>query len=166
MNKGVRLRHMPSPSAIPTAPPASDEGTRRSMMSNRRADTKPEIAFRSMLHRAGLRFRKDRYIRFERRGVKVDVVFPSAKVALFIDGCFWHRCPEHATMPTRNRDYWLAKFRRNMDRDVANNDNLRQLGWRVVRVWEHEVKNPELAEIAVERVFRVVRGEAMPEDSV
>ena len=74
--------------------------------------------------------------------------------------------PEHATMPTRNRDYWLAKFRRNMDRDATNNENLDQLGWRVVRVWEHEVKNPELAEIAVEQVVRVVRGEAVPTDSV
>ena len=90
---------MQSSSAVPAAPPASDEGTRRSMMSNRRADTKPEIAFRSMLHRSGLRFRKDRYIKFERRGVKVDVVFPTEKVAVFIDGCFWHRCPEHATRP-------------------------------------------------------------------
>ena len=157
---------MPPSNPIPTAPPASNEATRRSMMSNRRADTKPEVAFRSMLHRAGLRFRKDRYIKFEHRGVKVDVVFPSARVALFIDGCFWHRCPEHATMPTRNRDYWLAKFRRNMDRDATNNENLHQLGWRVVRVWEHEVKNPELAEIAVEQVVRVVRGEAVPTDSV
>ena len=136
------------------------------MMSNRRADTKPEVAFRSMLHRSGLRFRKDRYIKFEHRGVKVDVVFPTEKVALFIDGCFWHRCPEHATMPTRNYDYWLAKFRRNMERDDSNDENLRRLGWRVMRVWEHEVKNTELAEIAVERVIRVVRSEAMPEDSV
>ena len=111
-----------------------------------------------MLHRAGLRFRKDRYIRFERRGVKVDVVFPTERVAVFIDGCFWHRCPEHATMPTRNYEYWLAKFRRNMDRDVSNNENLRRLGWRVLRVWEHEVKNPELAEAAVERVVDIVRG--------
>ena len=127
------------------------------MMSNRRTDTKPEIAFRSMLHRAGLRFRKDRYIKFERRGVKVDVVFPTAMVALFIDGCFWHRCPEHATMPTRNHDYWSAKFQRNMDRDRSNDRNLQEMGWQVIRVWEHEVKEQELAEHAVLRVTSAVR---------
>ena len=119
-----------------------------------------------MLHRAGLRFRKDRYIRFERRGVKVDVVFPTERVAVFIDGCFWHRCPEHATMPKRNHEYWLAKFTRNLDRDASNNENLRRLGWQVLRVWEHEVKNPELAEVAVDRVVDIVRGEAGSADSV
>ena len=127
------------------------------MMSNRRADTKPEITFRSMLHRTGLRFRKDRYIRFEQRGVKVDVVFPTAKVALFIDGCFWHRCHEHATTPKRNSDYWLAKFRRNIERDHENTIKLQNLGWRVIRIWEHEVNEPELAEHAVDQVKSIVR---------
>ena len=148
---------MQSSASTPVAPPASDEATRRSMMSNRRTDTKPEIAFRSMLHRSGLRFRKDRYIKFERRGVKVDVVFPTEKVAVFIDGCFWHRCPEHATMPTRNYEYWSTKFQRNMDRDRSNNQNLQNLGWQVIRIWEHEVKNLELAQYAVTRVKSAVR---------
>ncbi len=148
----------PGTTRIPAAPPASDAATRRTMKSNRRADTKPEVAMRSMLHRAGLRFRKDRYIKFERRGVKADVVFPSARVVLFVDGCFWHRCPEHATMPTRNYDYWHAKFRRNMERDRANNEQLQALGWRVVRIWEHEVKDPELSAHAVARIVALVRG--------
>ncbi len=136
------------------------------MMSNRRSDTKPEIAFRSMLHRSGLRFRKDRYIKLEPRGVKVDVVFPTERVAVFIDGCFWHRCPEHATMPTRNYDYWLAKFQRNMDRDASNNENLQRIGWRVLRVWEHEVKDAELAQHAVDRVEAAVRLVSRPEFEV
>ena len=127
------------------------------MKSNRRADTKPEVAFRSMLHRSGLRFRKDRYIKFERRGVKVDVVFPTERVAVFVDGCFWHRCPEHATMPKRNSEYWSTKFRRNIERDRENSENLHETGWLVMRIWEHEVKNPELAEYAVERVVDSVR---------
>jgi DNA mismatch endonuclease (patch repair protein) len=127
------------------------------MMSNRRVDTKPEVAFRSALHRAGLRFRKDRYIKLERRGVSVDVVFPSPRVALFIDGCFWHRCPEHATMPKRNSEYWLTKFRRNVERDAEHNETLQELGWRVVRIWEHEVRHPELIRHAVERVSKIVR---------
>lgn len=155
---GLRLHVMTTDEARLIPPPASDEGTRRSMMSNRRADTKPEVAFRSMLHRAGLRFRKDRYVKFERRGVKVDVVFPTQRVAVFIDGCFWHRCPEHGTMPTRNYEYWLAKFRRNMERDAANDENLRELGWRVLRVWEHEVKDEDLARHAVDRVVLSVKG--------
>ena len=148
---------MQSSASVPIAPPASDEGTRRSMMSNRRSDTKPEIAFRSMLHRSGLRFRKDRYIKFEQRGVKVDVVFPTEKIAVFIDGCFWHRCPEHATMPTRNYEYWATKFQRNMDRDRSNDHNLQNLGWNVIRIWEHEVKNPELVKNALTRVKSAVR---------
>lgn len=148
---------MPPSPAVPTAPPASNEGTHRSMMSNRRSDTKPEVAFRSMLHRAGMRFRKDRYIKFEQRGVKVDVVFPTQKVAVFIDGCFWHRCPEHATMPTRNYEYWSTKFQRNMDRDRSTNLNLQNLGWQVIRIWEHEVKDPELADHAVTQVRSALR---------
>jgi len=112
---------------------------------------------RSMLHRAGLRFRKDRYIRFESRGVKADIVFPSSRLALFIDGCFWHRCPEHAASPTRNSDYWQAKFKRNVERDRANNKELQALGWRVVRIWEHEIKDPELAAHAVSKISHMVR---------
>lgn len=139
------------------APPATDAGTRRSMQSNKRADTKPEILFRSLLHRAGLRFRKDRYIPLDSRGVKVDVVFVKAQVAVFMDGCFWHRCPEHATMPTRNRGYWLAKFQRNMDRDISNTQQLQEKGWRVMRIWEHELKDEELAAYAVQRVKSVVK---------
>lgn len=142
---------------IPKTPPATDAGTRRSMQSNKRADTKPEILFRSLLHRAGLRFRKDRYIPLDSRGVKVDVVFVRAQVAVFMDGCFWHRCPEHATMPTRNRGYWLAKFQRNIDRDISNTEQLQQKGWRVMRVWEHELKDEELAMHAVQRVKSVVK---------
>ncbi len=148
---------MTASASHPLATPASDEGTRRSMMSNRRSDTKPEIAFRSMLHRSGLRFRKDRYIKLEPRGVKVDVVFPTERVAVFIDGCFWHRCPEHSTMPTRNYDYWLTKFQRNMDRDRANDHKLQRIGWKVIRDWEHEVNDLELAEHAVLRVKSAVR---------
>ncbi len=138
-------------------PPASDAATRRSMKSNRRADTKPEVMLRSMLHRVGLRFRKDRYIRLDRRGVKADIVFVTARVVVFMDGCFWHRCPEHGTMPSRNHDYWLAKFQRNVERDGYNTDQLQQRGWQVIRIWEHEVKDQDLAAHAVERVRAIVK---------
>lgn len=153
----IRLRDMAPNTRLPAAPPASNNATRRSMMSNRRVDTKPEVAFRSMLHRAGLRFRKDRYVKLDRRGVKVDVVFPTPRIAVFIDGCFWHRCPEHATMPKSNSEYWRAKFERNIERDAENNRNLQRIGWKVMRFWEHEVIHSELAEHAVKRVSDAVQ---------
>ncbi len=138
------------------APPATNAATRRSMQSNRRADTKPEVLLRSLLHRAGLRFRKDKYIKLEPRGVKVDVVFSKARVAVFMDGCFWHRCPEHGTMPTRNHEYWRAKFQRNIERDQRTNKELRRLGWTVLRVWEHEVVDSDLADHAVSQIKEIV----------
>ncbi len=146
-----------SESANISVPAATDETTRKSMQSNRRADTKPEVRLRSLLHRAGLRFRKDRYIRLSERGVKVDVVFPAARLAVFMDGCFWHRCPEHATMPASNRNYWRAKFQRNIDRDDRHNRELGKLGWMVVRIWEHEVRDDDLAAHSVARIRAIVK---------
>ncbi|MBI2704043.1 MAG: very short patch repair endonuclease [Actinobacteria bacterium] len=105
---------------------------------NRRADTKPEVRLRSDLHRRGLRFRKDLLVRAG--GVKVhpDIVFTKARVAVFVDGCFWHGCPEHQVVPKSNRDYWVPKLRRNVDRDRAADIALMSEGWTVLRVWEHE----------------------------
>ena len=128
------------------------------MLGNRRVDTKPEVLLRSLLHRAGLRFRKDRLIRLGVRRVRPDVVFGRQRVAVFMDGCFWHRCPEHGTMPATNHTYWLAKFQTNIARDARNNAALKDEGWRVIRIWEHEVLDPDLAQHAVSRVVSVVRG--------
>lgn len=120
---------------------------------NRRRDTKPEIALRSALHRRGLRFRKDYPIRVEgRRPIRPDVVFTRAKVAVFVDGCFWHGCREHQVVPRSNPDYWVPKLRRNVERDRETDAALRAAGWIVVHVWEHE----DVVE-AVERVERAVR---------
>ena len=128
------------------------------MLGNRRVDTKPEVLLRSLLHRAGLRFRKDRLIRLGARRVRPDVVFGRQRVAVFMDGCFWHRCPEHGTMPATNHAYWLAKFQTNIARDERNNAALKDEGWRVIRIWEHEVLDPDLAQHAVSRVVATVRG--------
>lgn len=117
---------------------AANAGVRRSMLANRRTDTKPEIALRSALHVRGLRFRKDHQLALADRRVRPDVVFTRAKVAVFLDGCFWHRCPEHATTPATNTDYWIAKFERNVERDRAVDRSLAADGWTVIRVWEHE----------------------------
>ena len=148
---------MPLLAPIP-APPASSDAVRRSMLGNRRVDTKPEVQLRSLLHRAGLRFRKDRLIRLGARRVRPDVVFGRQRVAVFMDGCFWHRCPEHGTMPSTNHAYWLAKFQTNIARDERNNAALMDEGWRVIRIWEHEVLDADLAQHAVSRVVSAVRG--------
>jgi DNA mismatch endonuclease (patch repair protein) len=69
---------------------------------------------------------------------RADLVFGPAKVAVYVDGCFWHSCPEHGTMPRSNEDFWQAKLARNQERDAAVNEALATAGWTVVRVWEHE----------------------------
>jgi DNA mismatch endonuclease, patch repair protein len=109
------------------------------MRGNRSRDTAPEVAVRSALHRLGLRFRKDLHIRIGGpRGVRTDIAFPRQYVAVFVDGCYWHSCPLHGHIPRSNTDYWQAKLKRNAERDVRNNEALRDAGWTVVRVWEHE----------------------------
>lgn len=97
-------------------------------------DTAAELALRSALHGHGLRFRLHRRI----EGVVVDVVFVTAKVAVFVDGCFWHGCPLHATFPKSNESYWLPKLAGNRERDLRQSEKLRSAGWGVIRLWEHE----------------------------
>lgn len=74
---------------------------------------------------------------------KPDFVFPKVRLALFIDGCFWHVCPEHATMPKNNHEFWQKKLKSNQDRDIRVNEELRRRGWTVIRIWEHELKDKE-----------------------
>lgn len=109
------------------------------MQANRRSDTKPEVALRSALHARGYRFRKDHRLDLD-GGVRVrpDIVFTRRKVAVFVDGCFWHVCPDHGREPTTNEWYWTPKLRRNVARDRAADAALSAAGWRVVRLWEHE----------------------------
>jgi DNA mismatch endonuclease (patch repair protein) len=130
---------------------ASSVGTRASMLGNRGRDTKPEVVLRSALHAAGFRFRKD--FRLEIGGVRLrpDVVFTRARVAVFVDGCFWHSCPVHGTQPTRNADYWRPKLARNVERDREQDVALAESAWSVVRIWEHEEVDK-----AVERVAAAV----------
>jgi DNA mismatch endonuclease (patch repair protein) len=118
---------------------ASSLGVRRSMRSNRRTDTSIEKRLRSFLHARGLRYRKDYPIRLTNgRPVRADVAFPGARVVVFVDGCFWHRCPIHGTSPKANADYWGPKLDANVKRDRQVDRQLRNQGWTVVRVWEHE----------------------------
>lgn len=109
------------------------------MKGNRRADTKPEVSLRSLLHRRGLRFRKDLTIDLgPGRKPRPDIVFTRQKVAVFVDGCFWHMCPEHGRLPGgQNAAYWKSKFQRNRERDLDDTSRLQSAGWTVLRIWEH-----------------------------
>lgn len=118
----------------PTTPTASVI-----MRANVSKDTRPEMRLRSALHRAGARYRVHLAIRVDAgRPVSVDVAFVRRRVAVFVDGCFWHACPEHGTMPAANRAYWERKLRRNRERDLETADRLSRAGWLAIRVWEHE----------------------------
>ncbi|WP_342215945.1 very short patch repair endonuclease [Nocardia brasiliensis] len=119
-------------------PPPVDAGRSRNMQANRRTDTKPEIALRSALHRRGYRYRKDHRLVAGTTKIRPDVVFTARKVAVFVDGCFWHSCPLHGREPTTNEWYWTPKLRRNVERDRAADAALTSAGWTVVRLWEHE----------------------------
>jgi DNA mismatch endonuclease, patch repair protein len=109
------------------------------MIGNRSRDTRPEVLLRSILHRRGRRFRKRFTIRLgDGRWTQPDIVFPAARLAVYVDGCFWHRCPEHGTEPRSNSPYWQAKLTRNVSRDLDTSARLAGLGWTVLRAWEHE----------------------------
>lgn len=113
------------------------EGRARNLSAIRRTNTKPEVALRSLLHRRGRRFRKDYRLDLPEGRVRPDLVFTRRRVAVFVDGCFWHACPEHGRQPTHNEWYWTPKLRRNVERDRAADAALASAGWRVVRIWEH-----------------------------
>jgi len=117
--------------------PVTDAATSARMSRQRRTGTAPELALRRELHRRGLRYFVDRApIRGQRR--RADVVFPRRKVAVYVDGCFWHRCPQHATNPKNNAEWWAAKLAGNVARDRTTDQTLHAAGWQVVRIWEHE----------------------------
>lgn len=116
--------------------------------SQRREGTKPEIALRKELYRRGYRYR----VQFRVDGLprrRADIAFPGIRVAVFVDGCFWHRCPEHCVIPQANREWWLWKFAVNAARDADTDRKLTELGWTVVRIWEH-VEVTQAADIVAE----------------
>lgn len=127
------------------------------MVSNRRTDTEPEKALRSALFRAGVRFRKDYPIDCADLRVRADVAIVGKRVAVFMDGCFWHRCPEHGTDPKANAEFWAEKLDRNVARDRRVDASLRRSGWTVVRVWEHEPPDDAAA-----RVLDALNGGRVP----
>jgi DNA mismatch endonuclease (patch repair protein) len=108
------------------------------MVGNRRSNTQPELALRRELHRRGRRFRVDHPVRVPGlRPIRADIAFPRQRLLVFVDGCFWHGCPEHGTSPRSNGVYWQTKLAVNAERDARQTAALEADGWRVLRVWEH-----------------------------
>jgi DNA mismatch endonuclease, patch repair protein len=126
---------------------------RRAMQGNRARDTAPEVQLRSLLHRAGLRFRKHQRLQAGAVVVRPDVTFPKAFVAVFYDGCYWHECPDHCRRPATNVEYWERKFARNRARDQAVDVALTSCGWTVCRIWQH-VQPQEAARVVLAAVER------------
>jgi DNA mismatch endonuclease (patch repair protein) len=127
-----------------------NESIRRSMQGNRSRDTAPELKVRKLLHAAGFRYRVSaRPIPTLKR--TADILFTRAKVAVFIDGCFWHACPDHYVEPKSHVDYWRPKIERNMSRDLDTTAQLKKAGWTVLRFWSHELP-PVVAETVADSV--------------
>lgn len=128
---------------------ASSPAVRKAMQATRSRDSRPEMALRSAVHAHGLRYRVDAVpLPGSRR--RADLVFRREKVAVFMDGCFWHGCPEHYRASTKNSSFWSNKIRDNKERDVSTDAALFAAGWTSLRIWEHE--EPELAALRVRRL--------------
>ena len=135
----------------PGRPAPSSADVSRRMAATGGKDNDNERRLRSELHRRGLRFRIHQcVIPGSRRSV--DIAFPRARLAVLVDGCFWHGCPIHGTQPKSNSEWWRRKIRRNVERDRDTNRRLRELGWSVLRVWEHE--NPTNAADRIVEAYR------------
>lgn len=137
---------------------ASSAGVRSRMQLQRTRDTAPEIALRRILHAAGLRYRVDRApLPGLRR--RADLVFGPAKVAVYVDGCFWHSCPEHGNSPRANSSYWAPKLAGNRARDKDTDRRLTDAGWLVLRIWEH--CDPSVAAEEIDRAVERRRGRGL-----
>ena len=151
--EGSSSAHKPAIAAIskPQEPHRNSPGgaLSKKMSTLARSDTAPEMALRRALHRHGMRYRVQLPTPTNRRR-KIDVAFTRAKVAVFVDGCFWHGCPAHGTRPASNPEWWDWKIKRNRDRDADTNLMLKEVDWEVVRVWEHA--DPEAAAATIKRI--------------
>jgi DNA mismatch endonuclease (patch repair protein) len=129
-------------------PHPTSDAARAVMRANRKKNTRPEVAVRRALHAKGFRYRIHLPVRAEGKSVRADIVFPKQKLAVFIDGCFWHSCPVHGNSPRVNTGYWIPKLERNKARDTEVNARLARSGWRVLRIWEHVSADEAVEEIA------------------
>lgn len=131
----MRARKLQS-TKLPPAPVASSPSVLQRMRRQARQHTSCELALRSALHRQGLRFKVDCRVESEYRR-RADIVFAGRRVAVFVDGCFWHGCAKHGSKPKKNRLWWSLKIHRNQIRDRQTSRFLRARGWKVIRIWEH-----------------------------
>lgn len=128
--------------------------SRHSMQGNKRQNTKPELLVRQRLRAAGLPGYR---LQWKKAPGRPDIAYPGRKVAIFVNGCFWHRCPLcHPSMPKRNREFWEAKFRRNVERDARAVAELEDMGWMPITIWECELKRDKI-DATMERVVAQVR---------
>ncbi|WP_266346595.1 very short patch repair endonuclease [Mycobacteroides abscessus] len=132
----------------------TDPRTSLRMSRQRSRDTEAELSLRRLLHASGLRYRVHAALPGMPRR-RADILFPRQKIAVFVDGCFWHGCPDHKTFPKNNAAWWANKLARNIARDHETDTYLANLGWRVLRIWEHD--NPEHAAGLVEAAVRAGR---------
>ena len=121
---------------VPTHPGSSGTEVSRRMSAIARRDNDRERALRSALHTRGLRYRVTYGVPGRPRRT-IDIAFTRVKVAVFLDGCFWHGCPEHGTRPRANKGWWVDKLDANCGRDADTTAHLEAIGWRVLRIWEH-----------------------------
>ena len=135
-------------------PPSPAKSAQMSRVRNRH--TAPELAIRRVLHRRGLRYRTDMPV-LDIGRTRPDIVFTRVQVAVFVDGCFWHRCPDHASFPKANADWWREKLDTNVRRDRAIDEALAEAGWLVIRIWEHEDPTE-----AADRIESIVRSRYRP----
>ena len=133
---------------VPPHPGASSEAISRRMSRLPRRDNAAELAVRRILFAAGLRYRVALPVP-ERPRRSIDIAFLGVKVAVFIDGCYWHGCPEHGTQPTSNSEWWRTKLAANRARDVDTTQHLEAIGWTVLRIWEHEAPTAAAERIRV-----------------
>ena len=139
-----------------STPKSRSKAVRNVMRANKGVDTGPELKLRSLVHKAGLRYAID--VRPEHEiNRRADMVFRSAKVAVFVNGCFWHGCPKHYVLPKTNKQFWSDKVKRNKERDEETKTLLRRRGWKVMILWEHEDFTRHAA-----RVVREVRSRRRP----
>lgn len=139
---------------------ASSPAVARTMRGNRRRDTRPELEIRRRLHALGYRYRVDFAAGANKRR-RADIVFTRKRLAVFIDGCFWHSCPEHSRPPATHADYWQPKLRRNAERDRETTAMLQAEGWTVLRIWEHTDAADAVAQIR-STLTRLAAGPAEP----
>lgn len=138
---------MPPTFHVPAHPGSSGDVVSRRMSTLKRRDNASEMAVRRVLHAAGYRYRVAYPVPGMRRRT-IDIAFRRARVALFVDGCFWHGCPDHGTRPRSNEGWWTTKLAANRARDADTTAHLERLGWTVLRVWEHQPPEQAFDEVA------------------